>query len=903
MDTKQTSAELEKRIAELERLLTQYKNSAIKYQTLFDTFPHGITVTDVQGKVIETNAAAAEMLSISKQDHEKRSIDGPEWQLIRPDGSVMPRQEWPSVIALTENRAVVDREMGILKSQGDITWLNVTAAPLPIPDYGVVVTYSDTTRRKQAEEAHHEEEKRYRRLFDSHLDPVYLLADDGGIIDANTSACEALGRSKENLRSLSIKDVDPNYDSDAFQLFWSEHPEEQTQRFESVHQRADGRLFPVEVTGIPFFDRGKRLLYGFARDITERQIADRALRQSEERYRSLFENAQDAIFIADPDTGTLLDANQKALQLTGYTKEELINKNQTCIHPSEHREMYRDAFYKSVAGQETTVVEMLIQKKTGEHVPVELSSGGSIRLKEQSMHIGIFRDITDRKLAAETLLQSEDIHRSILKSSLDGFWITDTQGQLLEVNDAYCSMSGYKEEELLTMRISDLEAAEDAEMVKQHMQKILSQGHDRFETKQRRKDGSVYDAEVSVQYRPDDDGRLTCFLRDLTASKALQAQIAQAQKMESIGRLTGGVAHDFNNILSVIIGYTEMALETVSPSEPLHGDLEKIFDAAKRSSEIVRQLLAFSRQQTIAPKVIDLNDTITTTLKMLHRLIGEDIELAWMPSLQVASVKMDPSQVDQILANLCVNARDAIKKAAGRVTISTSMAVVDKGECHGNSDCYPGTFVQIKFTDNGSGIPTEYLDKIFEPFFTSKEVGKGTGLGLSTVYGIIKQNKGFINVSTKPGDGTTFIIHIPACETAEEIDSATQPETIQRGQGETILVVEDEPDLLSMTAAILTRLGYHVLTAATPSTALRMVQDHPDKIDLLLTDVVMPEMNGKELAHLLTINRLDLKVVYMSGYTADTIADRGVLPDGLNFIQKPFTQLSLATKIRAVLEG
>lgn len=389
---------------------------------------------------------------------------------------------------------------------------------------------------------------------------------------------------------------------------------------------------------------------------------------------------------------------------------------------------------------------------------------------------------------------------------------------------------------------------------------------------------------------------------DITERRLLEEQFMQAQKMEAVGRLAGGVAHDFNNKLQVILGYTEIALLKIGILDPLHDDLLEVQKAAKHSADLTRQLLAFARKQTISPKRLDLNATVEEMFKMLQRLIGENIHLRWEPGANLWPIKIDPSQVDQILANLAVNARDALKET-GTVTIMTSNITLDQVGCSIHPDCVPGDYVQLSFSDNGCGIEQHILDLIFEPFFTTKEVGEGTGLGLATVYGIVKQNNGLITVHSTPTLGTTFNIYLPRYANTEVADEkAVEPKPPERGR-ETILLVEDEAELLNLVQQILEDLGYTVLAASLPNEALRLAKEYPGEIDLLLTDVIMPEMTGQVLATQLQKIRPDLKCIFMSGYTADVIARNNVQAEGVQFIQKPFSIHELASKIRNVEEN
>ncbi|MCD6342720.1 MAG: response regulator [Spirochaetaceae bacterium] len=401
--------------------------------------------------------------------------------------------------------------------------------------------------------------------------------------------------------------------------------------------------------------------------------------------------------------------------------------------------------------------------------------------------------------------------------------------------------------------------------------------------------------------------RISGTIQDITARRQerhrredLQAQLNQAQKMESVGRLAGGIAHDFNNMLGVILGHTEMALGQVNPDEPLFEGLLEIQSAATRSKDLTQQMLAFARKQTITPLVLDLNETVENMLKMLRRLIGEDIHLAWLPGSGVWPVKLDPSQIDQLLANLCVNARDAIE-GVGKVIIETENITFDQAYCDINPGIVPGSYILLAFSDDGCGMDAETQKMIFEPFFTTKDVGTGTGLGLATVYGIVKQNNGFINVYSEPGDGTTFKIYLPRHADEKEQKQTAAPEVPLARGAETILLVEDEPSILKLTTIILESQGYSVLTASSPNEALRKAGEHAGDIHLLLTDVIMPEMNGRKLADELLSTFPDMKRLFMSGYTANVIAHRGVIDEGLNFIRKPFSRHDLLEIVQKTL--
>jgi PAS domain S-box-containing protein len=380
----------------------------------------------------------------------------------------------------------------------------------------------------------------------------------------------------------------------------------------------------------------------------------------------------------------------------------------------------------------------------------------------------------------------------------------------------------------------------------------------------------------------------------------LLLQLSQAQKLESVGRLAGGVAHDFNNMLAVILLKTEQALQIVDAAQPLHEDLQEIYTTAQHSADLTRQLLTFARKQIVAPKVLNLNITVEGMIKMLRRLIGEDIDLAWLPCSNPVFVKMDPSQLDQILANLCINARDAIADT-GMITIETSRVIIDEDDCMRHRGLVPGDFAVLAVSDNGCGMDAETQTKIFEPFFTTKELGKGTGLGLATIYGIVKQNEGFINVYSEPGHGTTFRIYLRwHADVVQPLPEAETESATSWGSG-TILLVEDEPAILRIAAMVLRKQGYEVLTADTPKEAIRLAGEHSGPIGLLITDVIMPEMNGRDLERHIRSSYPDIKCLFMSGYTTNVIAHHGVLDEGVHFLQKPFSVKDLEREIRKVL--
>jgi two-component system, cell cycle sensor histidine kinase and response regulator CckA len=516
----------------------------------------------------------------------------------------------------------------------------------------------------------------------------------------------------------------------------------------------------------------------------------------------------------------------------------------------------------------------------------------------------------ERKLAEKALAEGEAKMRGILDSVDEGFIVIDRGYRILSANKAFCNLVDLHEEQVIGGLCHEIsyqsarpcfESGEECP-VKRTFETgtahVASHTHED-------KSGAQQHLELKSYPLVDASGTIASAIKtvnDVTETRKLQEQLTQSLKMESVGRLAGGVAHDFNNMLGVIIGHTELAMELVDPPHPILANLGEILDAAERSAKLTRQLLGFARKQLVTPRVLDLNKTVAGMLEMLRPMIGEDIDLVWRPGDGVWPVKMDPSQIDQILANLCVNARDAIS-GIGRIIIETGMTTFDSAYCAQHPEFVLGEYVSLTVSDDGCGMDHETLGHIFDPFFTTKAVGSGTGLGLATIYGIAKQNDGFIHAYSKPGQGTTFKLCLPrhAAETVEaqpRAHAAPAP-----GGHETILLAEDEPSIREMVKMMLEKLGYRVLTASTPGEVIRLANAHEGEIHLLLVDVIMPEMNGRDLAKQVVSLYPEMVCLFMSGYTGDVLAHHGMLAEGVNFIQKPFSMQDLAAKVREDLDA
>jgi PAS domain S-box-containing protein len=639
----------------------------------------------------------------------------------------------------------------------------------------------------------------------------------------------------------------------------------------------------------------QRLTDDIHEDAKKRLAAEQSARESEERFRVLVETTSEGVWTMDAQHTTTY-VNQAMANLLGYPISDMPGKVFEEFLLSEdssgasHRFPLRpgaldDQYERRFQRQDRTHLWILVTARA-------LMNGQG----DYSGSFALCKDITERKRFEEELAANLAVQKKTEQ---------DLSVRLAELQRWQEVMTGYfdrslilkKEVNELLLRLEEpirypsVSASPSPTPIQDFKEHVKA-------------NGTVFPAD-----KPDAERGRQALLDALEdrqmaekRERELQKQLTQVQKMESIGRLAGGVAHDFNNMLGVILGNAEMALNSLEPTDPMREFVKEIVDAANRSSEVTKQLLAFARKQPIAPRLLDLNETLEGMLKMLRRLIGENINLAWLPGKNLPAIIMDPSQIDQILANLCVNARDAIS-GVGKLTIETSTLAIDEAYCQDHPGAVIGDFVRLTVHDNGHGMDQTTLNHLFEPFFTTKSVGHGTGLGLATVYGIVKQNQGFIQVLSEPGQGSTFHILLPAHKAVNDPSiAAKSPFPFGPLGNETILVVEDEPATLRMTSMMLKRLGYQVLAASTPEQAMAQTRTHSDQIHLLLVDVVMPEMNGKDLAEILLAQAPGIRCLFMSGYTADVIASHGILEEGLHFVQKPFSMRDLAKKVRETLD-
>ena len=506
-----------------------------------------------------------------------------------------------------------------------------------------------------------------------------------------------------------------------------------------------------------------------------------------------------------------------------------------------------------------------------------------------------------RKRAERALRRSERNLRSLIDNSPYGIFRAELTGRFLDANPALLRILGYTESELAAVALRHVFVNEgEAEQLTGFAER--SEGFSGLECAWKRKDGKPITVRLSGRpVREDDSIALEVIAEDITERRALQEQLLQAQKMEAVGRLAGGIAHDFNNLLTVIIGYADLLRDRLADRKEDRHFADSVWQAAKKATLVTQQLLAFSRKQVVTPRVVDLNHAVEDVGKLLPRLIGEDIQITFTLARDAGKIKVDPGQIEQVVINLAVNARDAMP-TGGRLTFETANVHLTDGDCRRLHDVSPGAYLRFSVTDTGQGMDALTQSRVFEPFFTTKEKGEGTGLGLATVYGIVKQSAGDIVLQSEPGRGARFDLYFPRVDVVAE--SEPVPSLARAPQGsETILLVEDEESVRALVRQVLKRKGYTVLEAAHVSQAIDLSREHAGHIDLLVTDVVMPEMSGRDLAAQLTVERPDMKVLYMSGYTDDAALRHGILPRGTSFLQKPFTPDSLVRAIRDVIHG
>jgi PAS domain S-box-containing protein len=636
----------------------------------------------------------------------------------------------------------------------------------------------------------------------------------------------------------------------------------------------------------------------------------------------LLETLPDAVVAVDHD-GTIVQVNSQAQELFGYDRDELIGQKVEMLVPESYRRQHqhhRENFSQTPKTRRMGAdLDLYGRRRNGSEFPVEISLS-PVSTKNGEFVLSAIRDISDRKRIAEELRRAnEELHRrtaeqlgeyrsrlaSIIDSSEDAILSKDLNGTIISWNKGAERIYGYTPEEVVGKHISLLTPSDRPDEIPEVLRKIgRGERIENHESVRVTKDGRHLDVSISVSPLRNTAGDIvgaSAIARDITTQRRAAGQLRQSQKMEAIGRLAGGVAHDFNNVLGIINACAEFLRDRIDPGTEPSVYVENIKKAIERGTSLTKQMLAFSRTSAIQPRVLDLNERLRDISKLLRPLLGEDVEILIVPRTPSAVVEADPGQLDQIVVNLAVNARDAMPRG-GKFILETGAVRLDESFAEQHQEMAPGKYVMLAVSDTGSGMDEATVSRIFEPFFTTKEAGKGTGLGLATVYGIVKQSAGHILVYSEPGHGTTFKIYLPSAEHKIGTGSKPEVETVSpKRQGTTILLVEDDEIMRGLTRKLLEEHGYTVIEADDGKSALEWVESHPDPIGLLLTDVVMRRISGPELAERLSTSHPTLKVVYMSGYTGELMANREVLKSGVTLLEKPFSRTALLKTIHTTL--
>jgi two-component system, cell cycle sensor histidine kinase and response regulator CckA len=795
-----------------------------------------------------------------------------------------------------------DRPFGVLTAR------NTEARPLSREDVQflelVAHVLGSAISREQVEEVFRVSEAGYRHILDTASEGICALNADGQMTYVNRRAAEMLGYdSPEQLLGEPIVSFMFDEDREETSAVFEGWKGSLQNQFDFRLRCRDGSELWVLASTSPILDQAGNFggaLVMFT-DVTARRRAERALRESEVRYRRIVETANEGIWMTGAEWRSEY-VNRVMASMIGYRVEEIVGRSLIDFFFEDDRARMR-AVLDAQRTNSHEQLELRLRRKGGAEIWVTAST--TPILGEAGALEGLLVMCTDvtapRRAAAERVRLY-----SAVEQAAEAIMMTRPDGTIVYVNPAWQRLTGYSSGEVLGRTPRLLRAdVQDPKVYADLWETILDGRVWRGEVTNRHKSGALYTWEETITPVRDESGRITEFIafgQDTSTRRDLEARLRQSQKMEAVGRLAGGVAHDFNNLLTVITGYSERLLMGLADDDPLRKGAEAIKRSADRAASLTHQLLAFSRRQIMAPKVLDLNSVVSNMNKLLQRLIGEDIELVTHPAADLGRIKADPNQIEQVIMNLAVNSRDAMPQG-GTLTVETSNVVLDKSFAARHLGLQPGPYVVLTVTDTGCGMDLETQSHLFEPFFTTKEQGKGTGLGLSTTYGIVKQSNGYIWVESAVGNGSTFRIYLPRIDEATD-SPAPAPEARSAPHGsETILLVEDEEAVRHLLRDILRRYGYTVLEAGHGAQAMEICESHEGPIHLVVTDMVMPQMSGWEVADAVSRLRPKARIIYMSGYIEHVVVEQRVLESGVAFLGKPFTPETLGRKVREVLDG
>jgi len=903
-------------ITERRRAEDSLRESEERYRLLFDNAADPIFISDMEANLLAVNLPACASLGYTHEELMSKNLSSVDARDAFLQG--------PQRLLKLEEKGVLLFETVQMRKDGSRIPVELNARAIQWQGKPAVLSICrDISERKRAEAALIESEEKYRTLFENMAQGAFYQRADGAVEDCNPSVLNLFGITREQF--LGRNSLDRNWRvirEDGSDLPGEEHPSMQClatgkpirEQIAGVYNLRLNDFVWLSINATPMFREGEDKPYKVfvtLHDITAQKKAEAALKTSEESLRLFIEHAPVALAMFDREM-RFISASKRFRKETGLQQSELRGLSHYELTP-DLSNRYREAHRRGLAGEVVRVDEEQFQAPDGtsqwfrwEVRPWSDSTGlvaGIILFSE---------NITERKLAEIALRHRNSFIESILENAPIGFAVNTIQdGKTVFVGSKFEDIHGVprgsfqsvdeyfekvyldpvRREQLRSRVVADIASGDPARMRWEDIPITTASGEKRYISSI---NIPLFDQDLMVSTVQDVTERHTA-----EEEKArLEEQLQHAQKMESVGRLAGGVAHDFNNMLGVILGHTELALEQTDQEQSIHGDLIEIQKAAQRSADLTRQLLAFARKQTVDPKVLDLNQAVSGTTRMLQRLIGEDIKIEWNPGTNLWPVKMDPSQIDQILANLAVNARDAIQ-GVGALAIETTNKTLDEAYCIAHTGCIPGDYVLLAISDNGTGMNEETLRHLFEPFFTTKEIGKGTGLGLATVYGIVKQNNGSIQVRSQRGEGTRFEIYLPR-HFKEEVNISPIPGGSAGTGQSTVLLVEDEPAVLRLATRMLEQQGFAVLSAPNPLDALHLAKEYPKEIHILMTDLSMPDMNGRELARQLLAQYPQLRCLFVSGWTGDPVSRDAIRDSGAEFLQKPFSMKELTEALQRI---
>ena len=890
-------------ISERKKNETALRESEIRFRELFNNIRSGVAIYEVKDYgndfiFRDLNKAGEQLISENREKIVGHSVFD-----IRPGIKEFGlldvfKRVWNSGVA--QNHPMTLYQDKKLKG-----WFENFVYKLPSGE--IVAVFDDVTDRKKYEKALMESKQKYRALVENSPDIILRFDDQCRHLFASNSVKKVTGIESEDFTGKSHRDL--GFSKNLCD-YWEKHIISVFESGQEVHEQFtysfDNKTFIFDWRLVPEYGQNAKVstVLSISRDITELMRVEENLRQTNIFLDSIIENLPLMIFIKDTKNLKFVRINKAGEKLLGYSKNELIGKTDYDFFTKPQADYFFEKDQQSIESkilvdipeEEIQTRHKGIRKLHTKKIPILDTENNPLFI------LGISLDITDQKQAENQLLQYYEQYKTIITTTMDGFSLCDRSGHFLDVNDNLCKTLGYNREELINMSVVDIKLEKSQEEFEKHANKIIERGFERFENQYECKDGIIRNVETSVSYISSEN-KFIVFYRDITEKKNLEEQFLQAQKMESVGRLAGGVAHDFNNIITAISGNCEFALMLMDPGQVGFEEVEEIQKSAKRAAKLTRQLLAFSRKQIIEPQIINLNEIIKNLEKMLKRLIGENIQLELKFANDLWMMKIDPTQLEQLLTNLVVNAKDAIDDI-GAITITTQNIVLDSGYTDKHIQMTSGEYVIMEIRDTGHGIDNSIKDKIFEPFFTTKDRGKGTGLGLSTCYGIAKQNNGFIWVYSEIDQGTVFKIYLPRHR--EKKDQAVmkfEPNDFPKGKG-TILLVEDDVEVRNVTLKVLKNSGFTIYVEENGEKALKLLEKiNINDIDLLITDVVMPQMGGKDLADRINSLRPDIKILYMSGYTDNAIVDNSILDEKVLFINKPFSPIKFLNKVIEIINN